>query len=464
MIDETRDPTPNRFDPLPLGDRWARLQSGQSAWIFQGISVPTEVGPTDTGRMLDPGDPASGPHNVPRGEAAAEREDRVTIASRFRCLHGASLLWLVLGAPGWSTIADADEPPRVIRQVVVYREAGRFAGWPANHGIWSWGDEILVGFSRGTDKDRGPYHHIDHDQPEEFLLARSRDGGATWSVERPEPPGALVGTPGMRHGLFPPDAQPERLRDLGEPIDFAHPDLAMTVRMENSNNGVSRFHYSYDRGHTWRGAYRLPLFDQKGVMGRTDYLVSGPRECLLFLTASKSNAREGRPFAARTTDGGLSWEFLSFIGPEPEGYAIMPSTVRVSATDLVTTIRRKDPPRSWIDCYASRDDGRSWTPLSTPEPDTGEGNPPSLVKLPDGRLALIYGVRARPFAIRARLSGDAGKSWSEPFTLREGGSNDIGYPRAVVRPDGHVVAVYYLSDPDDPTRHLGATIWDPGTP
>ena len=86
------------------------------------------------------------------------------------------------------------------RHVVVYREAGRFAGWPANHGIWSWGNEILVGFSRGTYKDRGPHHHIDHDQPEEFPLARSLDGGVTWSVERPGPPGALAGTPGMRHG------------------------------------------------------------------------------------------------------------------------------------------------------------------------------------------------------------------------------------------------------------------------
>ena len=75
-------------------------------------------------------------------------------------------------------------------------------------------------------------------------------------------------------------------------------------------------------------------------MGRTDMIVNGPSDCLLFLTASKTNGLEGRPFCARTTDGGLTWRFLSFIGPEPTGYAIMPSTVRLSATDLVTTIRR----------------------------------------------------------------------------------------------------------------------------
>ena len=188
----------------------------------------------------------------------------------------------------------------------------------------------------------------------------------------------------MRHGLFPPDAREERPVDLDEPIDFAHPDFAMTVRMENSNNGVSRFYYSYDRGHTWRGPFRLPTFGQPGVMGRTDYLVNGPADCHLFLTASKPDRKEGRPFAARTTDGGRTWAFLGFIGPEPKGYAIMPATVRVGPTDLVTTIRRKefDPMRSWIDAYASHDDGRSWSFLATPEPDTGEGNPPSLTPPP----------------------------------------------------------------------------------
>lgn len=353
----------------------------------------------------------------------------------------------------------------MLRHVVVYREEGRFAGWPANHGIWSWGDEILVGFSRGSYKDRGPFHHIDHDRPEEFLLARSRDGGLTCAVERPNPPGALIGTPGMRHGTFPPDAAPERVSDLDEPIDFTHPGFALTVRMENSNNGMSRYYVSYDRGQTWRGAYRLPLFGQEGVMGRTDYLVNGPRDCLLFLTASKADGKEGRPFSARTTDGGQTWRFLSFIGPEPSGYSIMPSTVRVSATDLVTTVRRKDSPRSWIDAYASHDDGRSWSLLSTPEPDTGEGNPPSLVRLPDDRLCLTYGVRARPSGIRARLSGDAGKTWTDALVLRgDGGSSDVGYVRSVVRPDGRMVTVYYYTDRTGPTRHIAATLWDPGTP
>src|SRR5690625_7897657 len=33
-----------------------------------------------------------------------------------------------------------------IQHIDIYKEDGRFAGWPANNGAWNWGDEILVGF------------------------------------------------------------------------------------------------------------------------------------------------------------------------------------------------------------------------------------------------------------------------------------------------------------------------------
>jgi hypothetical protein len=40
--------------------------------------------------------------------------------------------------------------------VIIYKQPERFAGWPANHGIWSWGDEIVVGFEAGSDNDNPP--------------------------------------------------------------------------------------------------------------------------------------------------------------------------------------------------------------------------------------------------------------------------------------------------------------------
>jgi hypothetical protein len=206
------------------------------------------------------------------------------------------------------------------------------------------------------------------------------------------------------------------------------------------------------------------LFGQKGIAARTDYLVNGKADCMLFLTAAKQNGREGRPLCARTTDGGRSWHFVSWIGPEPSGYSIMPATVRLGPSELLTAIRRRDAPKAWIETYRSTDNGATWKLDSVPAPDLGEGNPASLIRLTDGRVCLTYGYRAHPYSIRARLSGDGGRTWGEELVLRDdGGGRDLGYPRSVQRPDGKVVTIYYFWDTKTgPERYIAATIWDPG--
>ena len=236
--------------------------------------------------------------------------------------------------------------------------------------------------------------------------------------------------------------------------------------MTDTNAGPSRFYYSTDRGKTWDGPFRLPLFGRKGVAARTDYLVTGKSECLLFLTAAKADGREGRPFCARTADGGKTWELVGWIGEEPAGYAIMPSTVRLGGDRLLTAIRCREDEKSWIDTYRSADGGKTWArdrPAAVP--DTGEGNPASLIRLRDGRVCLTYGYRAKPFGIRARLSRDDGRTWGPDVALRsDGGGRDVGYPRSVQRTDGKVVTVYYFHDTPGGDRYVAATVWDPGLP
>lgn len=86
-----------------------------------------------------------------------------------------------------------------------------------------------------------------------------------------------------------------------------------------------------------------------------------------------------------------------------------------------------------------------------------------MIQLEDGRICLIYGHRGEPYSIRATVSRDGGRTWSDHIALRDdGASRDIGYVRAVQRPDGQVVAVYYFTDEaSGPERYIGATIWDP---
>ena len=142
---------------------------------------------------------------------------------------------------------------------IVYREPGRFGGWPANHGMWSWGNELLVGFSAGYFKDNGPTRHaIDHDRPEEHLLARSIDGGQTWKIENPAEQGALIPRGEGLHGTELPRVVDRPWIDCPGGIDFTHPDFAMTLRMSDNHGGASRFYYSTDRGHHWQGPFRFP--------------------------------------------------------------------------------------------------------------------------------------------------------------------------------------------------------------
>jgi hypothetical protein len=350
------------------------------------------------------------------------------------------------------------ESPGPIRNIDVYKVQGRFGGWPANHGIWIWGNEILVGFESGYFDATARGHAINRQKPAEHLLARSLDGGGTWQIESPEalrpPAGMMVaGVPTGEGGRQPVDSPGG--------IDFTQPGFALTARMLSIHTGPSRFYYTTDKGKTWVGPYKLPDFGQQGIAARTDYLIDGKHEMTMFLTAAKSNGREGRVICVRTTDGGKSWQFVSYVQPEPEGsdYGIMPSSVRLSPNTILTSIRH----RHFIDLYRSDDNGKTWKHIVQPVPDTGRGNPPSMIKLQDGRLAITYGYRAAPFGIQARLSSDNGETWSDPIVLRDDGGNwDLGYTRTVQRPDGKMVTVYYYNDAADGERYISSTIWDPG--
>lgn len=353
-----------------------------------------------------------------------------------------------------AALAAAADPNPV--NTVVFQQAGRFGGWPANHGIWSWGDEILVGFEVGYFQAKEKGHNIDYSKPAEHVLARSLDGGQTWSIEKPE---GLRPPPGEKVAGVPTGESGKPVHDCAGGLDFSNPNFILTARMTSINDGESRYYYSSDKGHTWDGPCRLPNFGQPGIAARTDYLINGKHDMMLFLTAAKTNRKEGRVICVRTQDGGKTWKFVSFVKPEPDesDYAIMPATVRLDAKTLFSAVRY----RKFIDSFESKDNGATWARVGRPAPDTG-GNPPSLLKLRDNRLALIYGRRLEPFGIRARISTDKGHTWSDEIVLRQdGGTWDLGYVRSAQRKDGKVVSVYYYNTKEHPERFIGATIWQP---
>ena len=368
-----------------------------------------------------------------------------------------------------------------MKHITVFKEQQRYAGWPANYGMWNWDDEIVLSFVVGHHKTNGDFHARDTSKPFTTEQARSVDGGLTWAVSPfpGETPGgrALSADEHMNKGMGIGDVDLDSILDIpAEPINFEHPDFALICAKTGLGAGVRSFFYtSYDRCRSWQGPYKLPMFGQTGVAARTDLIVEGPRQALFFLTANKQDGHEGRVFCARTKDGGKTFEFVSFIHDEPEGngFGIMPASLKLSDGRVLVAVRyrggdrREGQDRSWIDLFSSNDGAESWAHVATPvsfEELGHNGNPATLSQLRDGRLCLIYGNRDAPYTICAKLSDDDGATWGDEITLRDGGgSYDIGYPRTVIRPDGKVVTGYYFNEQKggDGPRFVEVTLWQP---
>src|SRR5690606_15811661 len=157
------------------------------------------------------------------------------------------------------------------------------------------------------------------------------------------------------------------------------------------------------------------------VANRTDYHIEGKQTIGVFVTTAKSNSKEGRVAFVRTKDGGLNWNLVSWITPEHGGFDIMPSSLRLSDREWLTTIRtRREHGQSRVACVSSPDNGNTWTRLKDRVPETGRGGlAPRLVKRIGGRLALGYNHRSEfGSRVHVRFSDDNGGSWGDEIVLR----------------------------------------------
>lgn len=358
-----------------------------------------------------------------------------------------------------------------MQHTVVFYDPSKWAAVPANNGgnapIWEWGYELLTGFTVGTFAEPPrSIHQTTNEAPFVSWLARSMDGGQTWAPFRPEP---YAG-----QGLTP--------SPVPAAVDFAGPEFVLRVEGNGYHgNAGAHWFYSQDKGAMWHGPFDfgnlLDHPDLKGLefTGRTGYIVNGPSDLMLFLSARSPFTGDplevrltDKTFLARTTDGGRTFEFVSWVVDKEDPYrAVMAAPIRISETEIVTALRRKSADHNWIDVYGSPDNGQSWSFLSkvddTEDNNEYNGNPPAMVRTQDGRLCCVYGNRSLR-QIMARVSGNSGSSWNASLVLRDDfesvtGRPDLGYPRLLTRPDGKLVAVYFWCTPERPQTHIEATIF-----
>ncbi|MFL5011181.1 sialidase family protein [Rhizobium sp.] len=356
------------------------------------------------------------------------------------------------------------------RNLEIYLRRGEFAGWPANYGLWSWGDEMVVVFARGKLGAKGELHELDRNYPFVPWQARSLDGGLTW-MDEPfcgHVPGGLSLSADEHLNaelkVRPRLSVREDLCSIDDPINFLDSEtIVMCARTDVEGNAVSWFYISRDRCLTWQGPFRFAGLHLP-ISARTDIVPLGRNDALFMLSTSKDDGTEGRVFCARTVDGGRSFILQGFVGPEPEGYSIMPASTALSGGAILTLTRcmGRGGGKGWIEAFTSRDQGRTWTQEGCIVENTGSnGNPPALGRI-EGVLVLVYGHRDLPFGIRMRMSFDDGRTWGAETVIRsDGGTADLGYPKLVQRGDGSLLAVYYFNDGDREERYIAASIVTP---
>jgi len=347
----------------------------------------------------------------------------------------------------------------MIQHNIIYRQNGRYGGWPANHGGWSWGNEILFSFQDCEDSHVWvDCHSVVPDCERYMIFSRSCDGGKTWRIERPA----------IKH--VTDQTKPLRTEDIlpcPGGIDFTHPDFCATFTMSGTTaKDPSWWCYSLDRGHRWSGPYEIPKLGFTGVNARPEYHVQSSGEMLVFLTVTKENHDEGRVACAKLSNGGSGWELLGCLGEEPEGWEIMPAAAQRENGDWVVLVRGKQPIENsrviwYMAQYESYDNCKTWHKKEHVLPLSRSSNPPALTVMKNGSWCLCYGWRDLPYGLRCKFSRDEGRTWGPERVLRDDAACwDLGYVRMAENALGQLVAAYYYNDTPEGERYIAATIFD----
>jgi hypothetical protein len=387
-------------------------------------------------------------------------------------------------------------PPRPATEAehaIVYRRENEFASHPYSRGFWETAaGHLICNFSVATADYFGDPHGLAHHNliknagGRRGVTVRSEDRGRTWRVwnEDKNRPGMDVRAP--QPGI---DGKPGGLAEIG-PVDYTDKDAlvsnfyyqymqedpqirdfvpTVTTAFGPPENQVF-FRISKDAGQTWSRSAMLPLDGLYSLSAVESSLVRPDGRCLLFLTGGASkegqhnrfpagpeHGEPNRPLVYRSTDDGTAFRFLSFITPRDDPnfsglQRMYPRGLLLPSGRILCTLRvdRDWAGDMWTELFKSDDGGRTWQFLSRI---TDFGAPGSPVLMGDGRLVLVYTYRLPPFGMRAVVSEDEGVTWGPEVVIRsDGGSWDIGYPRAWEVKPGKIGTIYHYNDRDDPIQ------------
>jgi len=330
-----------------------------------------------------------------------------------------------------------------MKHVTVYSEENMYAGWPANHGHWQWGNEFLCGFMRGP-YEKGGMHNIG--EPYQKVQARSLDGGETWSVEVPN---------------VDFSASDYVYNEL--PKSFNLKDNIIRVCGAYDTGGddcdpLGGFYSSSDHGKNWEGYFLFKSKDGFNIFEDPNLICTSRTAVLndfVFLSSRhQDHWGSDSTFCVKLENG--KFNVISQVCSDAFR-AVMPAVARIE-NKIFVTLRRRYRGDCWIDCFISEDECKTWKYTSRVSSTGGNnGNPPALISV-GNCLFCVYANRSYR-TINLSKSFDFGKTWDN-YIVRQGNNSDIGYPRLFKRDDNQLVCVYYWAEDRADQQHIEATIFD----
>ena len=375
-----------------------------------------------------------------------------------------------------------------LRDVVVYHDDRFYSAFPSV--VCRDDGELIVAFRRAPNRRPWGTPGNSHADPNSHtVLVRSRDNGATWTDE-PE----LICAHPLGGSQDPCMVQ---LRDgtllcasylwvlVPDPETSASPDLPQGPRAEHVRSqswsllrsmgwtyafGGGYLMRSTDGGAHWEGPIEppaLPGVPFADPLGRPlpafnrGAMLEGRDGTLYWAVARRGLEGPTSVHLIVSGDGGTTWEYRCPVAEDDQVTFNETSLYETASGDLVAFIRTAGLDDRTV-VARSRDGGRSFEAWQ----DTGfQGHPHHALRLPDGRVFLVYGYRHKPYGVRARILDPecANPGSASEIVLRDdGATGDLGYPWATLTADGRVLAVYYiLLDRPESARFIGGTLLGP---
>ena len=352
---------------------------------------------------------------------------------------------------------------RVIETKVISQQPQYYHGWPT---ITRQRDgTLIVVVSGGRHGHVCPFGRVE--------MMTSRDDGGTWTFPRTildtdlddrdsgileTPKGALLATTFTSTGY---EIQMNLLK-AGKPSNFvtaetlpawnaAHARLNGEQRKAQLGEWIVR---STDNGISWSPPIRTIVNSPHGPTALADGR--------LLYVGKELWTEKKRIGVCESTDDGLTWKWIAEI-PTREGDHATEDYHELHAMQakdgrIIAHIRHHGKTNSKETLQTeSEDGGKTW---STPHSIGVWGYPSHLLKLRDGALLMSYGHRREPIGNQARISRDAGRTWSAPLIISgDGASGDIGYPSTVELADGALLTVWYEKLKDSENAVLRQARW-----